>query len=82
MRIMKISVKLFASLGRYAPSGASAKPFDYTVEEDATLQRLIEKLGIPEGEVRLMFVNGRAKTPEVELAPGDEVGFFPPIGGG
>lgn len=82
MRIMKISVKLFASLGRYAPSGASAKPFDVAIEEDATLQRLMDQLGIPQGEVRLMFVNGRAKTPEEALRPGDEVGFFPPIGGG
>lgn len=79
---MEITVKLFASLGAYAPKEESAKPFQCEIEEGATLKRLIEKLDIPEENVKLNFVNGRTRKIDYELQPGDEVGFFPPIGGG
>lgn len=79
---MEIKVKLFASLGAYAPDEQSAKPFSCEVEEGATLKRLIEKLGIPNDHVKLKFVNGRTRKMDYELRTGDEVGFFPPIGGG
>lgn len=79
---MEVTVKLFASLGRYAPGEESAKPFFCKIEDGATLKKLIENLGIPEEDVKLKFVNGRTQKLNYELQPGDEVGFFPPIGGG
>ena len=79
---MKISVKLFASLGEYAPEGESAKPFSCEIEPESTIKDLVDQLGIPEGEARLLFVNGRTRKKDATLQPGDEVGIFPPIGGG
>ena len=80
--MMEVKVKLFATLGEYAPDGESAKPFEVEVDQGATLSALLDKLGIPQDIVRVKFVNGRARKEDYELEPGDEVGFFPPIGGG
>lgn len=79
---MEVKVKLFATLGQYAPDGQSAKPFVVEVEQGATLNTLFDKLDIPEESVRVKFVNGRARKEDYILQPDDEVGFFPPIGGG
>jgi sulfur-carrier protein len=80
--MMKISVKLFASLGDFAPKGESAKPFTCEIKAGATLIELIHQLGIPPNEAKLLFVNGRTRQRDYLLQPGDEVGIFPPIGGG
>lgn len=80
--MMEVKVKLFATLGQYAPDGQSAKPFVVEVEQGATLNTLFDKLDIPEESVRVKFVNGRARKEDYILQPDDEVGFFPPIGGG
>lgn len=79
---MKITVKLFASLGEYAPGGESAKPFCCEIRPDTTLMELLEALGIPLEEARLLFVNARTRKKDFVLQSGDEVGIFPPIGGG
>ena len=80
--MMEVKVKLFATLGQYAPHGKSAKPFVIDVEENTSVKALVDKLDIPKDSVHLKFVNGRARDADYELQPGDEVGFFPPIGGG
>ncbi len=79
---MKITVKLFASLGSFAPHGESARPFACQVPPGTRIQDLLDRLDIPEGEARLLFVNGRTRRREDALQPGDEVGIFPPVGGG
>jgi molybdopterin converting factor small subunit len=39
-------------------------------------------LGLPDDVVRVVFVNGRARPRDWALSDGDELGIFPPIGGG
>jgi molybdopterin converting factor small subunit len=39
-------------------------------------------LGLPEDEVKLVFVNALFREPAHMLANSDEVGIFPPVGGG
>jgi molybdopterin synthase sulfur carrier subunit len=80
---MHIRVKLFATLKMYAPvEGLSGTPFEMDLPEGFTLQALTEYLKLPPEEVKLTFVNGRAQPLEFELTNGDEVGIFPPVGGG
>jgi sulfur carrier protein ThiS len=52
------------------------------VDQDATVLQVMKQLGVPEGEVILIFVNGRHAKPDLHLAEGDEVALVPPIGGG
>lgn len=79
---MHVRVKLFATLGAFAPDGESSKPFLMEVNQGTCLKTLVDLLNIPEAHVHVKFVNGRARAWDYVLEPDDEVGFFPPIGGG
>ncbi|AMK11584.1 MoaD/ThiS family protein [Pseudodesulfovibrio indicus] len=75
---MGIEIKCFATLAKFLPENAA----DYPVEPGETVASLIRKLGIPEKEVTLMFVNALRSAPDSEVKDGDRVGLFPPVGGG
>ncbi len=80
---MVIKVKLFAILRRYAPEGnALGEAFEVDLPESSTIADLIEHLQIRKREVKVAFVDGRARADVYRLKPGEEVGIFPPIGGG
>ena len=79
---MQVHVRLFATLRRFATGVSPGKFLDLELSEGTTLQELVDKLGIPREEAKVAFVNGRAQEPDFVLQPGDEVGIFPPIGGG
>ncbi len=80
--LMKITVKLYASLARFSAGGLAGTPFEVNIPVSTHLQQLVEQLGIPGEETRVAFVNGLVRDMDWELQPGDEVGIFPPIGGG
>jgi len=79
---MNVRVKLYATLSRYVSGVTSGSPLEVELPEDSTLADLVARLALPPQEVKVIFVNGRAREPDYRLAPGDEVGIFPPIGGG
>jgi len=80
---MRVSVKLFATLGKYAPvSGLPGTPFEVELSEAACLSDLLVQLKIPAGLVKITFVNAVIQPLDCALKVGDEVGIFPPIGGG
>jgi len=79
---MQVTVKLFASLARFSPGGLPGTPFELTLPEPATVQDLVDRLRMPVEEIKVPFVNGLIRELDCELKPGDEVGIFPPIGGG
>ncbi|THB78044.1 MAG: MoaD/ThiS family protein [Desulfobacteraceae bacterium] len=75
---MKININLFATLSPYLPENSEA----YTMEPDTRLDTLITRLGIPQEQVKLVFVNGKRQELSYVLDEGDRVGVFPPVGGG
>ena len=79
---MRVHVKLFATLSRFSPGGLPGTPFEAEVPEGATLRDLADQLKIPLEETRITFVNGIIQPMDWALHPGDQVGIFPPIGGG
>jgi molybdopterin synthase sulfur carrier subunit len=79
---MRIRVKLFASLCRYFSGAAPGIPFDIDVPDGSTLTDLMDRLKLPRQEVKLFFVNGRARPVDWPLEAGDDVGIFPLIAGG
>jgi len=79
---MHISVKLFASLARFSPGNLPGTPFYLNISESATVQDVINQLGIPAEETKVTFVNGIIRDLDWVLQQSDEVGIFPPIGGG
>jgi molybdopterin converting factor small subunit len=80
---MKVQVKLFATLQRYAPDGKKAgDPFEVELPEKSNIGDLTTQLGIRPREAKVAFVNGRARAEMYRLKEGDEIGLFPPVGGG
>lgn len=79
---MHITVKLFASLARFAPGGLPGTPFEISLPASAIVQDVVDQLGIPPEETKVTFVNGLIRELDWILKQGDEVGIFPPIGGG
>ncbi len=79
---MLVQVKLFATLGRHLADAPPGTPFNTELRDGATVRDLVDALGLPPAEVRVVFVNGRARPMDHVLEHGDEVGIFPPVGGG
>ncbi len=79
---MHIQVRLFATLVRCIPGVKSGISFDVELPEGASISYLVKQLNLPENEVKVSFVNGRTQSLDFLLRPGDEVGIFPPVGGG
>ena len=79
---MHVTVKLYATLVRYAHGTRAGMPFELELPEEATLRHLIDQLNIPPEETRIIFVHGIIQETDYKLKEGDVVGMFPPIGGG
>lgn len=73
-----IDLKLYATLNRFSPSC----PEQYPVEPGDTVLSVLEKLGIPPNQAKLVFVNGVKCELSTGLNGGERVGIFPPVGGG
>jgi len=76
--IVHVTLKLFATLSRFTPDSGDR----YPIAPGTTVKHLLEKLGVPEDDVRLIFINGIKGHLTSTLADGDRVGIFPPVGGG
>ncbi len=79
---MHVQVKVYATLRRYVEGAGAGTRLDVDLPEGAAVAELIARLGVPAEEVRMVFVNGRARPEDWHLEAGDEVGIFPPVGGG
>jgi molybdopterin converting factor small subunit len=53
-----------------------------SVEVGATVRDLLALLCVPAEEVKLVFANGLSRDLEYVLSDGDDLGIFPPVGGG
>jgi len=89
---MKVFVRLYAGLAKRTPpdllaplfpSGFPAgAPIEVDLQDNATVADLASRLGLTRQDVHTAFVNGRSRPSEHPLADSDQVGIFPPIGGG
>ncbi len=79
---MRVRVKIYATLGRHIPDVAPGIPFEVELPDGATVGDLVNRLNLPREEVKVAFVNGRARPIDWRLQANDEVGIFPPVGGG
>ena len=88
---MEVQVKLYATLVQVVPEAVVARypagvragvPLQVRLPEKSRLVDLLDHLGLPREKVRVVFVNGRAQKLDYCLVSGDEIGIFPPVGGG
>ncbi len=79
---MKIEIRLFATLAPYAHHRDLAADGTFHIKEPATILDVVSLFGVPEEEIKLVFLNGVRASLDSPLKHGDRVGVFPPIGGG
>ena len=75
-------VKLFATLRRHYPHLGLGERMPVELPDGATVGDMVEHLRLPANQVKVIFVNGIVRDKDHPLADGDEVGIFPPVGGG
>lgn len=77
---MRISVKLSGALRRFLPPGQAS--FELTLPEDATAPDVIRAMGVPDGEVGLVVVNGNVASDDAMLHDGDVLELLAVMAGG
>jgi sulfur carrier protein ThiS len=85
-REMRVTLKLFASLGQYLPAHADRNEATIEVPEGTTIRELLDLHGVPREACHLVLLNGLfhppARRAEVKLKQGDAVAVWPPVAGG
>jgi sulfur carrier protein ThiS len=83
---MRITLKLFASLADYLPSGTKNNQTTIEIGDDCTVGTLIVERALPAKLVHLVLLNGAFVAPEERAAKrlqrGDTLAIWPPIAGG
>lgn len=80
--MITVHAKLFATLRQYRPGLGIGEAFPVELPDGVTVSDLVRQLGLPEDQVKIVFVNALFQGLDHPLANGDEVGIFPPVGGG
>lgn len=83
---MRVTVKLYATLGDYLPAGSKNNRVDVEVAEAATVDAVLRPFSLPPRLTHLVLVNGVFVPPEERattlLREGDTLAVWPPIAGG
>lgn len=79
---MKIKVRLFANLRDYVPQAKLGTTLEVELEDGAQIKDLANHFKLPMDLVKLAYVNGIYQELDFQLHENDEIGLFPPIGGG
>jgi molybdopterin converting factor small subunit len=83
---VRITLKLFASLGDLLPSGAKSNAIEIDVDESTTLNQIIQRYSIPPELAHLVLINGVYSYPadrdSALLKAGDVLAIWPPVAGG
>ena len=79
---MKVKVRLFANLRDYVPEAKIGATLEAELAEGALVKALVDHVQLPADLVKLVYVNAIYREMDFQLHDGDEVGIFPPIGGG
>jgi sulfur carrier protein ThiS len=83
---VKVTVKLYATLADYLPSGARNNRIAVDVAESATVDAILRAFLLPPKLTHLVLVNGTYIAPDARpttgLVEGDVLAVWPPIAGG
>lgn len=88
---MKIYLKVFAtlaqklseSLGEACPDGfKSGSDIELDMPVESSIAALLDRLDLQNKGWLLVLVNGQVKKKDYRMCEGDQIGIFPPIGGG
>ena len=75
----RVKVNLYATLREHIGGAPST---EVEIEPGQTVEQVLQRLGVPAGQTRIIFVNNRAAELSHVLQGGEKLGIFPAIGGG
>ena len=75
-----IKVKGYAFMRKYTVDLPTVGELD--VPEATTVDSVLKQLKVPSQSKKVIFVNGRQRSQDYVLQPGDIFVFFPPLEGG
>ncbi|MBX9926552.1 MAG: MoaD/ThiS family protein [Hyphomicrobiaceae bacterium] len=83
---MKVTLKLYASLGVHLPAGAERNEAVVDVPDGTSIWDLLDAHNVPRAACHLVLLNGHFQSPPMRtstvLKPGDAVAVWPPVAGG
>jgi sulfur carrier protein ThiS len=74
-----VTVNLYASFRKHIGGQPS---ISFEIERGESIAQILERLGIPVEEARIIFCNNRIVDADHQLEGGELIGVFPAIGGG
>jgi len=84
--VLRIEVKLFASLSEYLPAGTQGHSVAIDIPAGTTIHEVISRFHVPREKAHLVVVNGvyvhLSERDAYELQEGDALALWPPIAGG
>ncbi|CCO24256.1 MoaD/ThiS family protein [Maridesulfovibrio hydrothermalis] len=75
---MKITLLCYATFAEKSPKDSE----NFPIAEGETVHGVLDRVGIPIDEVKIIFINGVSSAIDAALSDGDRVGVFPAVGGG
>ena len=83
---MEITLKLFATLSEYLPTGSEKHRTVLDISDEETAYTVIDRCQVPRERAHLILLNGVYLTPEQREQPtlkdGDTLSVWPPVAGG
>jgi len=83
---MRITLKLFASLGQFLPAGARANAAQVEVPAGASAHDVLRQFAVPLEQVHLVLLNGvyldAESRGESLIKDDDALAVWPPVAGG
>jgi len=84
--LMRLTVKLYATLSEYLPPGSKSNRVDIDLAEGTTVSAALQPFSLPARLTHLVLVNGTFiptdERPLTALHDGDVLAVWPPIAGG
>ena len=79
---VRITLKLYGGLNNYTKEYHHEKGISLRLNSGETIDKVLEKLGIPKNKIVLITANNKITHFDYILKQGDIIKMFPPIGGG
>ena len=83
---MKVTLKLYASLGNFLPPNADRNAIELDVPDGSSVGEVLARHQVPRENCHLILVNGHFAPPasadEKILTDGDVLAVWPPVAGG
>ena len=76
---MKVNLKCFAELSDGDVCDFTGSD-EYEISEGDTVESLLDRLGMPKEEVKIIFLNNKIVDFDSVLHDGDQLGLAPPVG--